>query len=439
MSTNYNDFIYAYCLGCLDREDLYSFIDQLNSAGDINMQELGEFQNLVALLPGILKMELPDLQVKDKVARKLYRIKNEVKQVRRQNRLKTVEIISIADEVPKVEPVNTFDQIRPDPIEESPIQVEEIPEPVKDKTEPIEDIPAPVDDPDNVIDEAKIVTLKPRRTTEYQRPSHVTQIKGRESGNLFTPYIPKKEDDLKVPDEHPEYIEDQIHEEKYPEEEETINYEEYQESSEPEPIVENIPPPRYNPPAVEDFSYKGPVPKIQEPGKKNYALMIVSFLTFFVIVILLLVLYMKLTSDVSVLKKDIENQSKKITSLSMQLSSNKEIQDMLNSPNIKIVNLTGTNLNKSGYGKLIIRTERGTGFIQLAQMPALAQDKVYQLWLTISGATVPLGTFKPTESLGYYSFRIRLTESNEAAFKVTEEPLEGSKYPSNRIYLVGNL
>jgi hypothetical protein len=76
---DYYEFLYAYSLGCLDKDDLINLKNFLDSNEDYYWQELGEYQNLSSLLPSVLPVERPDPEVKDKVARKLYRIRNEIK------------------------------------------------------------------------------------------------------------------------------------------------------------------------------------------------------------------------------------------------------------------------------------------------------------------------------------------------------------------------
>lgn len=71
----YQDFLYAYTLGCLDKEDYMSWNSYINSSNaQLNWQTLGEYQNLIALLPSILNIEAPDPKLKDAVALKLYKI-----------------------------------------------------------------------------------------------------------------------------------------------------------------------------------------------------------------------------------------------------------------------------------------------------------------------------------------------------------------------------
>jgi hypothetical protein len=107
---------------------------------------------------------------------------------------------------------------------------------------------------------------------------------------------------------------------------------------------------------------------------------------------------------------------------------------------VQIINLKGTNLNSSGYGKLIINPEKGVGYIQLAQMPALPDEKIFQLWISVSGNFMPLETFHASEKMEYYSFRIpNLPKGYDVSFLVTEEPGGGSKTPGKKVYLTGNM
>lgn len=75
----YNAHIHAYALGCLDKDEYIELTEYLEGNSDFNWVELGEFQNLAALLPSFLQMEDPAASVKNKVAQRLYRLKEEKK------------------------------------------------------------------------------------------------------------------------------------------------------------------------------------------------------------------------------------------------------------------------------------------------------------------------------------------------------------------------
>ncbi len=72
---DYASFLYAYALGSLDKEDLISLLEYFEAGKDYPWQELGEFQNLTSLLPSFLNIEDPPAGLKDRVARKLYRMR----------------------------------------------------------------------------------------------------------------------------------------------------------------------------------------------------------------------------------------------------------------------------------------------------------------------------------------------------------------------------
>ena len=73
----YYDLLHAYALGCLDPKDLNIMNEFLDTGEEFFWEELGEYQNLAALLPSILNIETPGMELKDKVARKLYNLRNE--------------------------------------------------------------------------------------------------------------------------------------------------------------------------------------------------------------------------------------------------------------------------------------------------------------------------------------------------------------------------
>ena len=112
---NINDLIYAYSLGCLDKEDLEILMSQDNSNEDLNSKELGEFQNLVSLLPSTLTLETPDPELKDNVAKKLYRLKDEIKAQRQKNK----PISNIPETKEENEPGTTLNESELHPVENS--------------------------------------------------------------------------------------------------------------------------------------------------------------------------------------------------------------------------------------------------------------------------------------------------------------------------------
>jgi len=75
-----HEMISAYASGCMDKKNLKTFRDYIDQGGDMPVGELGELQNVVALLPIILELEKPSPALKDKVAKKLISLQEEIKE-----------------------------------------------------------------------------------------------------------------------------------------------------------------------------------------------------------------------------------------------------------------------------------------------------------------------------------------------------------------------
>jgi len=73
------DLIKAKTLGCLNKDENAELNEYMVSGEDFPWDALGEYQNLTAMLPVLLQLEVPDAELKDNVARKLYKILEELK------------------------------------------------------------------------------------------------------------------------------------------------------------------------------------------------------------------------------------------------------------------------------------------------------------------------------------------------------------------------
>jgi anti-sigma-K factor RskA len=72
-----NDLIQAYALGCLGIEEIRKLRKATAGNPEFNVKDLGKYQNLTALFPLNLPVEIPDPKVKERIARKLYRLKDD--------------------------------------------------------------------------------------------------------------------------------------------------------------------------------------------------------------------------------------------------------------------------------------------------------------------------------------------------------------------------
>lgn len=108
----------AKALGCLDENENVEFNNYLQSGGSFPYQTLGEFQNAAAMIALTLKPEVPDKQLKDRIALRLIKISEE------QRAKKLAEEQQFAAE----------ESVKPDFIPEEPIIEEEIEEEVEEES-----------------------------------------------------------------------------------------------------------------------------------------------------------------------------------------------------------------------------------------------------------------------------------------------------------------
>jgi Anti-sigma-K factor rskA len=69
----------AFAAGCMDKENFIQVKEYLDQGGELPERQLGEFQNIVAMIPIILEFEKPAPEIKDHVAKKLISMKDEIK------------------------------------------------------------------------------------------------------------------------------------------------------------------------------------------------------------------------------------------------------------------------------------------------------------------------------------------------------------------------
>lgn len=142
MNKQFNELLQAYAIGCLKEENNKKFNQFLKSADTDFLQELGEYQNLIALLPSINDIEVPPEELKIKLMDLLSkRLSNLDIVLGKQNESKSIpaEKIIIKEEpikIPKKENVkkeNIKTEINQEVSTEKKVDVQENNIPVDDK------------------------------------------------------------------------------------------------------------------------------------------------------------------------------------------------------------------------------------------------------------------------------------------------------------------
>lgn len=87
-----NEMISAFAAGCMDKENYLNFVKYIRGGGELPYKELGKLQTLSAMLPVILDQETPPAALKNRVAKSLIQMQDEIKEKIKTERKQTVDI-----------------------------------------------------------------------------------------------------------------------------------------------------------------------------------------------------------------------------------------------------------------------------------------------------------------------------------------------------------
>lgn len=424
----FHTYVYAYALGCLDREDFNRLIEYTESSGSFPWQELGEYQNLAALLPSFLNIEQPAPNIKDKVARKLYRLKD-AKRAPSASRPEAPKTAAPPVELPKTPEAVTLPKRTETPA----------PQP-----EPEEEITIPQD--------FKRVTSFSQRGGETTRPQQDTQVKARASAPEDSFRMPPSEPPADAPQITLPPVESSPLQPDYAQEEFIINQDGYGQP-EPEPISAG--------PAPQQVPVTGDLETIRRQVLQNYQaeqhetgespVPVRAGIApkFFYTVVLILVaaiigVYYLLSKQIVTTEKAAKEQVRtEIETAKLHNSKVIQASDLLESPYSQVITMLPQNRREQGFARLIVDTEKKTGFLILSGLEVTKPEMGYQLWMEASeiqrfGISRPneFGTGGAKTELYQLGAMQELPMKGELTFYLTlEKGKETPGYPAKRRYL----
>ncbi len=143
-----------------------------------------------------------------------------------------------------------------------------------------------------------------------------------------------------------------------------------------------------------------------------------------------------LTARVQQLDRERIRLENVVSAQQQKLDQNLRLASVLTSPNLKLVQLRGTESAPRANGHALVADGQKVVFYA-TNLPSLAPGKVYQLWLLRgqSPAVVSGGLFTPETTV--VEFTDRALVSRITGIAVTDEPAGGSKTPTGHKFLVG--
>lgn len=458
-SNDFTSLMYAFALGTLDKEEYQKMLNYIEAGGDFMWQELGEYQNLASLLVSFLDIENPDSKVKDQIARKLYRLKEQKRPTKATESQKPLipenvipgkqeETIPDGPEVLKEEGVVPSEEIA-DNFVQSPEE--------ETTTKPEEEfslVSASLTrslgarKQDTQINLRKDFEREHREVEEKPIPYQTSLPDGFEAVDSISLDDTVKEapaaeevepEATPVMEELPsiDFSKFETPKEAEPEPEGTIldDYlKKYEAPSEPEPVPEQVEKPE-----------SIPVP-VQVPAQPVVVKGGVSFLTILFFFLLLgggiVTVYFMLSKQIKETTEQSANLLKQdISTIKESIADDKTIAQILNSNSLLFVNLSGTERNPGATGKFFIDNDTKTGIFQLTNLPPQPENRIYKLWLNFGETFLPIDIPASILPGKFYTLSAMPQWGEAVALSVyiTEEPATGSGRISNRIYFTGSV
>jgi len=421
----HKELLHAFSLGCLSKKDFDIFVSVLENNEPFAYEELGEFQNLAALLPAILNIETPAPEVKDKVARKLYRLQEEIKRKKEEEHssekplpLKPQEHLPPAQTIqkPKQEDISSvFDEkvdeeivevrhSRAEEFESVSAQAADLPdsnekEEIKNKTD---------DDglerhkiSDTETGEFEVITST-KQSKEFLRPPQETQVRERLRTDL------SKEKTF----------------ENFPGAASTDKDAERKKKT--EPLIEK------------SGNKKIITEEKTEPKKKSYFGTIVVVLLFLLLITVAAVAYFKITEEVDGYKLEITNLNNRINEFQTQAGGDEALDRIMNSRGVYFAQLSPTDFNSAADAKVFLSGEQGEALFRISNLPPLSGESVYNIWINTGSTFESLVSFNAVDK----PFTIRASVRADlikpgTEIIITEEISSGADRPGRKIILQG--
>jgi anti-sigma-K factor RskA len=115
----------------------------------------------------------------------------------------------------------------------------------------------------------------------------------------------------------------------------------------------------------------------------------------------------------------------------------RRVLDIVTAPDATRVDLAGQSVAPRAAGRVFWSASRGL-FFTASSLPALPQDRIYQLWYVTTGAPVSAALLSPDTSGRVTVTRPPAVPGRPKAFALTIEPAGGVPAPTGAMYLLGS-
>ncbi|MDX6384921.1 MAG: hypothetical protein QOK48_2494 [Blastocatellia bacterium] len=147
----------------------------------------------------------------------------------------------------------------------------------------------------------------------------------------------------------------------------------------------------------------------------------------------------RLQREVAALSRQLNVQQRELARDRETLAREREALAMLTSPNMKRMELAGTQTAQNARGSFVLDPKTGHGMLLTSGLPATPPEMAYELWFIADGKKMP-GKVFTVDSAGHamISDQVPLEARERGVFAITLEPKAGVNSPTGAIYLISN-
>lgn len=157
------------------------------------------------------------------------------------------------------------------------------------------------------------------------------------------------------------------------------------------------------------------------------------------VIVVLVGLYSQyVKTEITFLEKRLEVSDQVVSQLRTELSKQERILKVIQSPEVRIVDLQGQKASPDAIGRVLWDPSQKLAVISALNLPPTPSDKDYQLWMLRGTQPVDAGIFSlDEEGKAIFTIETIADSINLTAFAVTLEPKGGVPQPTGDFYLVG--
>lgn len=179
-----------------------------------------------------------------------------------------------------------------------------------------------------------------------------------------------------------------------------------------------------------------PVKKSSVFHSDKFLLFLIPSVLVLLILTIMLIITSSQTSKINLLEEKLTGLIAENNQIKEYIKDNSIFTEFFNYPDILTLQLKGSKANPDRSGKIFIAGTNDEALLDLANIPALPDEEVYQVWAFIGEDTFSLGTFSPESGKRYYKLTnlLKFDIKRLKKIEITSESIPSSFIPEGEVF-----